>query len=158
MAKQKVLIKKVKILTEDTKIEWLTPYKDGGYNSAKINSKNEPSESFKKAVADLKPYLSDLCEMNKEDQKLIKSTGVSLAYKGDDNDMFVTLYGYKNFKNSPGCMTFNSAQKATVKKEGEETATENLLDEKAVAIVKKVIAEAVNFINGERLQVEMDIK
>jgi len=148
-------ITKVKILSEVVQIAWQTPYKDGGFNQASLESKNDPAEAFAKAVNDLKPFLISICEIEALDKKLIKATGITIKYKGENDIRNVIITGIKTYKNSNGCMTFNTSPKAD-RSEGEPTAEENLLPEKCVAVIDRVIDEAKKFIKGERLQIDMD--
>jgi len=149
-----MIIKKVKYLGELVHLEWKHEVKGGSGSSFTLDSGDDPKPEFKKALSALKPHLIELCEVEPLDKKLIKVSGISLSYKGDNDIMSVVITGQKSHKNSGGCLNLNSPVKAA-EIAGEATAEENLLSEKCVKAVQMLIIEAEKYIKGERLQAEL---
>jgi len=148
----------IKELEDSVKINWELARKDGGFNKLTIISGDKARPEFTAAVKALKPFLIEFCEIESLDKRLIFSTGINMKYKGETDTMHVGLTGYKTLQNSPGCVNFNSAQKAEKNTTGEGTANENLLPEKCVKVINTLITEAKKYIAGDTIQREMPLK
>jgi len=150
-------ITKIKYLKEQTIIEWQTQAGEGKWASQSIQSPDEPNPDFKKVLNKLKSDLISILEVESLDKTLIKVTGVSLAYKGEDDTMHAVITGRKSLKNSEGGINLNTPQKAIENTTGEPTASENILSEKCVKIIKDLISEAKLYIEGERIQTDLGL-
>ena len=150
-----IRITKVKRLLESVTIEWGVPRKDGGFNKMTLKSSDLPTPDFEASIEELKPFLIQLCEVEKLDDKLIKATGITLTYNDKKDSLSVAISGNKTYENSPGCLNLISSSKPTLNQTGEPTAIENILSDECVAVIDKVIKHAKSFVDGDRIQVEM---
>jgi len=144
--------KTIKILKEGTTVIWESPKEGGGYTEGSVKNGDDPRQAFKNAINDLKDFLIDLSEASGLDKKLIKTTGVQLSYKGEHETMNVIITGYRTYKNSGGSNPLISPGKATGNPTGKSTAEENLLPEKCIKIVEKLITEAKEYIKDPKRQ------
>lgn len=147
--------KKIHCTKEKTEITWKVKAETGGWIEKSESSPDPISEDFQKALDDLKPDLLYLCEEVGTDEDLVHVTGCSLSYKGQNESLNVVLTGYKTYKSSSGVMSMNTPLKAAYNNVGEPTASENLLPDKCLDKVKKLIQLAFEYIDQDPTQVEM---
>jgi len=150
-------IRKIKKLSEEITLEWQTAAKDEKFNNHSLSSSDEPRPEFNSALAALKPHLIGLCEVEALNKKLITVSGVSISYKGDTSTMNAIITGQKSHERSGGCLNLNSPLKPAENITGEETASENILSEKCVDLIKDLINEAKIYIEGDRSQTELNL-
>jgi len=120
-----------------------------------IKSGKEPREEFHVARRGLKNALIELCEVQGLPKDAITVTGVSLAYKGEYDDMHCVITGYRTLKNSAGSQPLNTPQKAAELTEESKPEPGDILDEKTIESLKAFIAEAEEYYRGTKLQTEL---
>lgn len=148
-----IRIKKVKRIKGDrVNIKFQSGGGEAGYDEYDIICKEEPKPDFHKALDDLKPHLTELCELPAKDTKLTKINGVDFTYAGENDVMGAVIMGTKALVNSDAGLALNSPHKTDGAYKGEKADPKTLLGKDLVKALKKVQKEAANYLEGIRHQ------
>lgn len=148
-------ITKIKNLNDEVFIEWKTNCKTGGFNVNSVRSKDKAVPEFYEALEALRPHLIELCELKKYPEEDFKTTGISLSFKGENDQKYVTIKGMRSYKKSSGCQALNTPTKAAEIEGDQEKQKKDILSDEAIEAVDRFIKAAEGFIKGERTQTNM---
>jgi len=140
---------KIKYVGETVLLNWEKPNKEVANDKMSLTSQQEPRPEFHKALKSLKKDLIKFCEVESLDSKLIEVTGVSFKFTGEFDIMNVVISGIKKHRNSGGVLALNTPLKAAQKS---DDAAADVLDEKSLVNIKKLIKEAEEYTKGTKLQ------
>jgi len=124
----------------------------GTHDSISMKCDEEPAPSFRAALDNLAPVMSELCELSKQDAERITMQGVSISYHGDHNRMGIILSGFKKLLHSTGVMVINSPLR--LEREDKENPKRDISEELR-EMVDKLQDEAIKYLNGHRQQTTM---
>ncbi len=130
-------------------------------NRYSIDSPEQPVIAFKDAFQKMDFHLIELCELCDKPQDIpvmcedVNITGLSFKYKdGELTSAVVTGTKQLAYSNSP--LVLNSPNKS-INVDGDFNKMVHLTDP-CIAALKSVIDHAKNYVGGERLQIEIDLK
>ena len=130
-------------------------------NKYSIDSPEQPVEGFKKAFQAMDFFLIELCELCDKPDEIpimcedVTISGLTLKYAdGELTSAIVTGTKQLAYSNSP--LVLNTPNKS-INIDGDFNKMVHLTDP-CIAALKSVIDHAKDYVKGERLQIEMDLK
>lgn len=157
-------ITKIKIKQDRVSIEYdkaVVVNEENLVNKYSIDSPEQPVGAFKDAFQKMDFFLIELCELcDKQADVVIMCedvgiTGLSFKYKdGELNSAVITGTKQLAYSNSP--LVLNTPNKS-INTDGDFNKMVHLTDP-CIAVLKLVIEHAKEYVDGERLQIEMDLK
>ncbi len=130
-------------------------------NKYSIDSPEQPVTEFKKSFQSLDFFLIELCELCDKPGEIpimcedVTITGLTLKYAdGELTSAIVTGTKQLAYSNSP--LVLNTPNKS-INIDGDFNKMVHLTDP-CIATLKSVIDHAKDYVKGERLQIEMDLK
>ncbi len=157
-------ITKIKIKQEHVSIEYdegIVVNDEELLNKYSIDSPEQPVTAFKEAFQKMDFHLIELCELCEKPKDIpimcedVNITGLSFKYKdGELTSAVVTGTKQLAYSNSP--LVLNTPNKS-INVDGDFNKMVHLTDP-CIAALKSVIDHAKNYVKGERLQIEIDLK
>ena len=158
-------INKIKIKQDRVTIDYSKIHTIGDNNTFvnkySIDSPEQPTEAFKKAFQNLDFHFIEICEFANKQEDIavtcedVKITGITLKHKeGVFEGAIITGTKQLAYSNSP--LVVNTPIKL-VNYDDEFDRMKHFTDP-ALTAIKKVIEHAEEYVNGKRLQVEIDLK
>lgn len=130
-------------------------------NKYSIDSPEQPVGAFKDAFQKMDFFLIEMCELCDKSKDIpimcedVNITGLSFKYKdGELTSAVITGTKQLAYSNSP--LVLNTPNKS-VNIDGEFNKMVHLTDP-CIAVLKAVVDHAKEYVNGERLQIEIDLK
>ncbi len=131
-------------------------------NKYSIDSPEQPVGAFKEAFQKMDFFLIELCELCDKPKDVpimcedVTITGLSFKYTdGELSSAIITGTKALAFSNSP--LVLNTPNKSICGGDNEFDKMQHLTDPCIIGL-KTVLAHAEQYVNGERLQIEMDLK
>ena len=157
-------ITKIKIKQEHVSIEYdegIVVNDEELLNRYSIDSPEQPVSAFKDSFQNMDFHLIELCELCEKPQDIpimcedVNITGLSFKYK--DNELTsAVVTGTKQLAYSNSPLVLNSPNKS-INVDGDFNKMVHLTDP-CIATLKSVIDHAKDYVKGERLQIEIDLK
>ena len=157
-------ITKIKIKSDRVSIEYdktVVVNEEELLNRYSIDSPEQPFGAFKDAFQKMDFFLIELCELCDKPKDIpvmcedVGITGLSFKYK-DGELASAVITGTKQLAYSNSPLILNTPNKS-VNIDGDFNKMVHLTDP-CIAVLKSVIEHAKKYVNGERLQIEMDLK
>jgi len=115
-------------------------------------SKDEPAPELKQAMEEIIPHALKICELPEKGETRV--IGLSFSYHGDDNNMAVIISFKRKLSIGNAWITINTPMKYIER--GESTIPESqVLEEGGGEIVKEIIEQTKEYINGVREQTNL---
>ena len=120
-------------------------------NKYSMESADQPTEAFKKALQALAPFVCDICEFEENYKAGMTIRGITCTYSSEKRVMGVMIHVVKKLPESNRVFPFNTPflPEASPVEGGAELARPC-----AIAI-RELLREAEKYINGERAQIDM---
>jgi len=150
-------IKKILSTQQKTQVIW-EEKTDGGWNETGKKSPDPIDTKFIKALEALKPDYLEVLEEANADPEMWVITGIECSYRTEFLTLNIRITGYKTFKSSNGIDKHKTQYKAAYNNTGVSTAEENLLPIGGYDRVKKLIKAAMEYVEQDFSQVEMEFK
>jgi hypothetical protein len=144
----------VKIKEDKVHIEYKKKRNDT-WDDFSLTCHQAPAPGFVKAIDDLRPHVVEICELPKDYVSGLTVTGVTYTYAGDADIMAATIIAKKTLNSSNSPLLLNTPHKPS--DADEKGAGSPVLSSACVKILKKLQKEAIEYINGKRAQLEMQL-
>lgn len=149
-----IRFKKIK-RTSDGKIHIVHEVERGDvWDEYSMSSSQEPKPSFKKAFDALNDDMAEVCELPLDRRGRCTVKSCSFSYGGDADVMGVTLTGIMRLDRSNAPLNLNTPHKIE-KFYSEHGDEKQLMTEDCLEHVLNLIAEAEDFVKGDRAQTDM---
>lgn len=116
-----------------------------------------PVPSFLRAMAGLVPHAVNICELPEEwaEDGLLKVSSISISYS-DNGTMGATITSQRKLSNSHAPLVLNTPHKPF--EVADEADDSNVLSFSTVKAIDKLMEEALEYLNGERSQIEFELE
>lgn len=141
-------IDKVKVNQERVYLEYRIHRREDLYDEYVLNSIDPPLDSFRQALLVLRTCVAEICELPTEYQEGLKVTGVTFTWTDDVMGAIITAY--KSLQSIALGYVINTPhlpEKPYAKGAGGAT-----LSEEQTKKLRRVLEEAVKYLDGERMQ------
>jgi len=132
---------------------------NSSWDEFSMTSCDAPLQSFINALDSLKEEVVKMCEFPEKDKDSIIVRGVTYSYGGDNETMGATIIAQKKLLRSNSNLNINTPHKASDYYSGGDNGDPNqLLSHECVGALNDVMDECEKYINGERQQLQLDLK
>jgi hypothetical protein len=143
-----------KLKTGKIEIRYFIIHNEEDKTTVKMESPQPPREAFDEVLLDLKPHFIKICELPETDKSKIRLTGINITRSGENQVIGVVFQGERDLVGS-GHLTLTTPKKH-IEKPKSDTEDCHILNPQCGKLVLKFIDECQAYVNGERLQIEIE--
>lgn len=128
----------------------------GGWDKTDKTKGDEPMPDFRSAMDALKTDFVALCELPKDDVKVVRIDSIHLSYHGDNEDQLgVVISGIKRMNKSSGAMSMSTPLRLA---RLEKPNTKKDISDTLQAKLDGIVEQAALFLSGKVQQTKADLK
>jgi len=149
-------IKKVKVMSDEKIcLSYETKNTNGKISEYTLVSGEKATPSFYKTLQELRESVIEICELP-GDKDMIKVSGVSFSFAGDNDTMGAVITAQRKLNNSNTPLNLNTPHKAVEPYgEGKAADAKQLLPDECINILNELISESEAYIEGKREQTNL---
>lgn len=141
--------RKIKISPKGVELVYET-YKNSDVHATVFKSDDEPLESFREALQELKPFIRRILGLPKAYMETIHIRSIGIAYKGAEERMQLTVHGVKDLSDSFRPWNINTPLMAGPDEDEDASDLGPTLNDEEMIAVDNIIREAIQYLMGKR--------